>query len=55
MVTITAPEQELWRREEIIYPCRTLVNNISHEADVCWRRLVGAGIGSGYLVGIDIS
>ena len=50
-----APERELRRREEIIDPGPGPVDNIWSVADVCWESLVGAGVGSGYLVGIDVS
>ena len=55
LVPITAPERELRRREEIIDPGPTPVEDIWLEADVCWGSLVGACVGSGYLVRIDVS
>ena len=47
--SITAPEQELRQQEEIIDPGSMPVGY----TDVCWRSLVVARVGSGYLVGID--
>ena len=55
MGPITAPEQELQRQEEIIDPGSTPVDDIYPKADVCWGSLVGAVVGSGYLVGIYVS
>ena len=52
---ITAPEQEMQRQEERIYLRLAPVDDIFPEVDVCWGILVGAGVGSGYLVRIDIS
>ena len=55
MVQITAPERELRRQDEIIDTGRTPVDDIWLNADICWRSLVGAGVGSEYLVGIDVT
>ena len=52
---ITAPERELRRKEEIIDPVPTPVEDIWLKDDVCWGILVGACVGSGYLVGIKVS
>ena len=52
---ITVPEQELQRQEQTIDPGPTPVGEIWLKAGVCWGSLVGAGVGSGYLVGIDVS
>ena len=38
-----------------IDPGSTHVGDIWSKADICWGSLVGAGVGSGYLVGIDVS
>ena len=43
------------RQEETIDPGSTPVGDIWPETDVCWRSLVRARVGSGYLVGIDVS
>ena len=52
---ITVPERELRPQEERIYPGRTPVDDICPEAKVYWGSLVRSGVGSGYLVGIDVS
>ena len=50
----TTPEQDVSQREETIDPVSTPVDDVWPEADVCWGSLVGAGFGSGYLVGINV-
>ena len=55
LVTITSPERELRRQEGTIYQVPTHVGDMWPEADVCWGSLVGAYVGLGYLVGIDVS
>ena len=55
MVPITAPERELQRQDEIIDTGRTPVDNIWPNADICWGILVKDGVGSGYLVWIDVT
>ena len=52
---ITAPERDLQWQEEIIVLGKTPVDDIWPEAKVCWVILVGAGVGSEYLVRIDVS
>ena len=53
--TIVAPERELRRQEETIDPGSRPVGDIWPETNICWRSLVGARGGSGYLVRINIS
>ena len=55
MGMITATERELRWREEIIDPGQMPVDGIWPKADVCWGSLVGAGVGSVYLVGVKVS
>ena len=52
---ITALEQNMRRREGTINPGSTPVDDILPKTDICWGSLVGAGVGSGYLDGIDVS
>ena len=52
---ITSPERELRWQEEIIDPVPTPVEDIWLKDDVYWGILVGACVGSGYLVGIEVS
>ena len=52
---IMALEWELQRQEETIEPGSTPVGDIWPAPDVYWKSLVRARVGSGYLVGIDVS
>ena len=52
---ITVPEWDLRRQEEIIDPGPGPVDDIWYKSDVCWGSLVRDGVGSGYLVEIDVS
>ena len=45
----TALEWELQRQEETIDLIPTYIGYIWPDTDVCWRSLVGARVGSGYL------
>ena len=53
--TITTPERELQQREEIIDLGENTVEDIWIEVDAWWGSLVVACVGSGYLVGINVS
>ena len=53
--SITAPYRELRRQEETIDPGSIAVGYILPKADICWGSLVGAGVDSGYLIGMDVS
>ena len=53
--TITTPERELQQREEIIDLGENPVEDIWIEVDAWWGSLVVSCVGSGYLVGINVS
>ena len=46
----TTPQRDLRQREETIGLRPKSIQYICPDTDVCWRRLVGAHVGSGYLV-----
>ena len=52
---ITELERKLQRREERIDLGPGPVDDIWSKANICWGALVGAGVDSGYLVGIGVS
>ena len=49
------PERELRWQEDTIDPVSTPVGDIWSKIEVCWRSLVGACVGSVYLVRIKLS